>query len=1041
MAIDLILLVENEPEDASLVAGLLGRVDPRARLEVVENGAKAIAYLGGEGPFADRARYPMPTVVLLDLGVAERGLSMLEWRFGRPELRTLPVIVLTASKFSAELKHAYSLGARSHLVKPLTPTALAEALNALAPAFEGPVRVLMMDDSAEDRQAAINLLQLELPTVAVREMTSADDFEKAVADGDFDIVISDFHVKGLSGLERLRTVKAHWPECPVIILTGTATKRDLMGALHAGLDDYVLKDQRDLPRLPAAVRSAVGKARQRHALVSSETRYRRLFESAKDGILILDWASARIVDANPSVTEILGTARDGLVGRRLWEVGPLRAVAADERAFSELKRKEFIRFDDLPIETGDGRTIHAELVSNAYLVDGDKVVQCSIRDVTERKRAEDVQAAIYEIAEAAQQAERLDDLLAAVHRIVGRLMDAKNLYIALYDPETQLISFPYTVDEHDGPEPPRPLRRGLTEYVLRTGAPLLATPEAFDDLCKRGEVELVGAPSVDWLGVPLSAGGRTFGVLVVQTYTEGVRYGKSEQDILTFVSRQIAVAIERKRTEDRLRQSEERFKKMAGTIEDVFWMSTPDVGRILYVNPAFERVFGSSCDGLYHDAKVWIRAIHPDDRERVVALMAEQVARGGELEYRIVRPDGSVRWLWDSAMPIRDENGAVSTVVGVARDVTRHRSVEEQLRHAQRVEAIGKLAGGVSHDFNNLLQAMISQIQLLRAHVSDPGKAAAVARELEQQVRHGTALTRQLLLFSRQETTRIARADLNEIVRDASQMLRRLVSANIAYNVQASPQPLPVDADRPQLETALVNLVANAGEAMPAGGTLTIRTGRGEPGWVFLAVEDTGGGIADEIRDRIFEPFFTTKESGKGTGLGLSVVRTIAQLHRGTVSVESAPGRGATFKITLPAASLQGAGAATPSEPPRGEGESVLVVEDEDGVRESLREIIESLGYRVAAMRSGEEAGSLPAEPAFDVLLTDFMLPGITGTELAGRLKSRWARLRVILMSGYAPSETIRCDIAAGDVRFLQKPFDITTLAQELRAVLAGVPR
>jgi PAS domain S-box-containing protein len=1040
MATNLILLIENRPDDAALITDFLRRTDPRAHVQVVEDGAKAIAYLAGEGDFTDRSRYPLPSVILLDLGVGEPGLAVLEWRLPRKEIREIPVVVLTSSKFSAELKHAYSLGAKSHLLKPLTPAALADALDALAPAFDEPVRVLLVDDSADDRQAAITLLRLELPTAVVHELTSVEDFESVVAEGDFDIVVSDFHMKSWSGLDRLRTVKAHWPDCPVIILTGTATKRDLMGALHAGLDDYVLKDQRDLPRLPAAVRSAIGKARQRHALAASEARYRRLFESAKEGILILDWDSGGIVDVNPNLTELLGTTRDALLGSKFWEIAPLKDIAASKSAFSELKKKGFVRYDDLPLETKDGRRIDVEFVSNSYLVDGDQVIQCNIRDITERKRAADLQAAIYEIADAAQQSTGLEDLLAAIHRIVGRLMDARNLYIALYDPLSELLSFPYFVDQQDVPVPSRPLLRGLTEYVLRTGKPLLATPEVFEELCRKGETELVGDPSVDWLGVPLFAGDQTFGVLVVQTYAEGPRYGKREQDILAFVSRQVALAIERKRTEEQLRRSEDRFKKMAETIHDVFWMSTPKVDRILYVNPAFEKVFGYPCESLYRDAKVWVRAIHPGDRDRVAALMEEQIARGGDFEYRIVRPDGSVRWLWDSAMPIRDESGDVTLVVGVARDMTQHRMVEEQLRQAQKLEAIGKLAGGVAHDFNNLLQAMLSQTQLLRARSAVSDKVVAVAGELEQQVRRGSALTRQLLLFSRQETTRISRVDLNGVIRDASQMLRRLVPANVAFDVQSHPLPLAVDADFPQLEQALVNLVVNASEAMPAGGSLTIRTGREDPGWVWFAVEDTGRGVPAEIRDRIFEPFFTTKEAGKGTGLGLSVVRTIVDLHRGHVGVDSTPGHGATFRVVFPAVPSDASSVVETSEqrsePSQGSGERVLVVEDEDGVREGLRDVVAALGYEVVAVRSGEEAAALPLEPVFDVLLTDYMLPGIPGTELTGHLQARWSALKVILMSGYAPGETTRYDMAAGDIRFLQKPFDMDTLARELRAVL-----
>ena len=364
---------------------------------------------------------------------------------------------------------------------------------------------------------------------------------------------------------------------------------------------------------------------------------------------------------------------------------------------------------------------------------------------------------------------------------------------------------------------------------------------------------------------------------------------------------------------------------------------------------------------------------------------------------------------------------------------------QAQLLQAQKMEAVGQLAGGVAHDFNNLLQAMLSLTQMQAEHLADPKRLKADTAEMEHLVKRGAALTRQLLLFSRQETVNTERLDLNDVVRDSVTLLRRLLEAHVAIEASLHEGHLPVDADRGQLGQVLLNLAVNAGDAMPAGGRLAIATGS-ENGTVWVKVTDTGGGIPEAIRDHVFEPFFTTKELGKGTGLGLSVVHGIVVQHGGTVTFESAEGQGTTFAVTLPRA---GSGenpvveiAERGGAPSRGHGELVLVVEDEDSTRQALAEILTLLGYAVTAVGSGEEARRLAAEQPFDLLLTDLMLPGISGGDLAAGLQACWPDLRVVLMSGYAEDAAIRLASPTSPVRFLQKPFDMDTLARELCAAL-----
>ena len=333
--------------------------------------------------------------------------------------------------------------------------------------------------------------------------------------------------------------------------------------------------------------------------------------------------------------------------------------------------------------------------------------------------------------------------------------------------------------------------------------------------------------------------------------------------------------------------------------------------------------------------------------------------------------------------------------------------------------------------------------QSLAARSGDPGYARGAADELAGHVRRGASLARQLLLFSRRETTRFEVLDLTALIDQVAGLLRRLVRENIGIHLEPAPAPMPVRGDQGQLEQVLINLAVNAADAMPEGGSLTIRAGGAGREEVWFEVADTGHGVPEEIRTRIFEPFFTTKGADKGTGLGLSVVHGIVTAHGGRVELESGMATGTTFRVTLPRADTLAAPAeptdgATEARPEANHGERILVVEDEPAARESLVDLLTMLGYQVTAVGSGELAGLLPADPAFDLLLTDLLLPGVSGADLARGLCDRWPELKVVLMSGYTEDDEVRDAVRSGTVSFLQKPFTIDALARELRAALGS---
>jgi PAS domain S-box-containing protein len=697
-------------------------------------------------------------------------------------------------------------------------------------------------------------------------------------------------------------------------------------------------------------------------------------------------------------------------------------------------------------------------------------------DVTERRRAEQVQQATYRISEATLATDNLQELLAETHRIVGELMPARNFYVALYDSATELLSFPYFVDEYD-PEVPahsRPLRKGLTEYVLRTGEPLLATPEVHEALAARGEAGLIGAPSLDWLGVPLRVKDRTIGVVVAQTYEAGVRYGRSELDILTFVSAQIAMAVERKRAEDAQRQSEERYRAF---IEQ----SSEGVSRLEFDPPVSvalpeeEQVDGMYAGGYVAECNDAMARMYgfAEARELVGTRLADLHDRSDAANREQMR--GFIRAgyrLADSETHERDretrprvflnnvvgfvEDGRLVRVWGTQRDVTEQRRLEEQFRQAQKMEAVGQLAGGIAHDFNNLLTAILGNTQLLLRDLPPADAMRADVEEIRKASERAATLTRQLLAYSRRQMLQPEILDLTVVVAEMDRMLRRLIGEHIALVTVLAPDLGRVRADPSQVEQVLVNLAVNARDAMPAGGKLTIETANVElddayaaahlgaaPGpYVMLAVTDTGTGMDATVRAHLFEPFFTTKEVGKGTGLGLATVYGIVKQSGGHISVYTEPGHGSSFKVYLPrtAPATPPAAPAAPRPPAARGSETILIVEDDPAVLALSSRALEAQGYTVLAAADGTAALRIVERHGgpIHLLLTDVVMPGMSGREVAEQLAARRAGIRMLYMSGYPGDAVVHRGALAPGSAFLQKPFTPDGLARKVRDVLDG---
>lgn len=510
-----------------------------------------------------------------------------------------------------------------------------------------------------------------------------------------------------------------------------------------------------------------------------------------------------------------------------------------------------------------------------------------------------------------------------------------------------------------------------------------------------------------------------------------------------------------------LRASEQRMNLVFGAVAEGVVVKDA-AGRMVSCNAAAENILGLTAAQIVGSTPMhpqW-RTIHEDgshfpahEHPSMKALETGRPVR--DVVMGVYRPDGSLRWIVVNCVPLKDGAGRVQMVVSSFADVTARKALEERLRQAQKMEVVGQLAGGVAHDFNNILTSMKLNLALVRNEVTAPDGLRYVG-DLDALAERAAKFTEQLLLFARRKRLQAVTLDLNGVVVRLGDLLRRLLGERIRIEVHTAHEPVWVDADTDMLDQAVMNLSVNARDAMPQGGTLTLSTGvvaldeqtaarlpearAGE--FACLSVADTGIGMPPEVCARVFEPFFTTKEVGRGTGLGLPSVHGMVHQLNGWISVESAVGRGTVFRVYLPRARILRPKRTRPPAAPRptGHNETILLVEDEQPLREAATVMLQRLGYRVSPAADAREALAVweGAGGAFDLLFSDIVMPGgINGIQLAELLQDRLPTLRVLLTSGYS-DEIGRAEASArGDTAFLAKPFDSASLARAVRACLA----
>ena len=678
----------------------------------------------------------------------------------------------------------------------------------------------------------------------------------------------------------------------------------------------------------------------------------------------------------------------------------------------------------------------------------------------ERPRAELSTALLhlgYRLAGVSTPQEAARIIAAAAQDVLG--WDAYSL--DLYSADTGTVRAVVSMDRVGDGEPvdvphayPSGPAGAMTRKVVAEGGQLILRegPAAgADGLTPFGEVS---RPSASLMFVPVRHGQRVAGILSIQSYTPHA-YDGGDLAVLQTLADHCGSALERLRIEGALRESREQLQRA----ESVALVMTAHValdGRWLKVPPRLGELLGYSETELR--SRTVLEVTHPEDFAAIEHELRKLVTgevRSSDHTVRLLRSDGGTIWVSANASPVKNASGTPLYFLVYIRDVTERKTLEEQLRQAQKMEAVGQLAGGVAHDFNNLLTAIIGNAELLLREIEAEDPRRLDVMEINRAAHRAATLVRQLLAFSRKQVLQPRVVDLNAVVTDLSTMLRRVIGEHVELRLELQPDLGKVLADPGQMEQVITNLAVNARDAMPSGGALAIRTANVDaddvPGQtpesmpligplVEVSVRDDGVGMDERILARLFEPFFTTKEIGRGTGLGLATVYGIVRQSGGHIRVNSRLHHGSTFTVYLPR--VEGPGEGLEEFPgwtdqPRAAG-TVLVVEDEVTVRRLASRVLRARGYRVLEASDGGEALQLVRHSGpLDLVLTDIIMPGLSGPALVERLLPTTPDLKVLYITGYSEEAIRQHGLLPAGGALLEKPFTAHQLAERVHAALA----
>jgi PAS domain S-box-containing protein len=750
------------------------------------------------------------------------------------------------------------------------------------------------------------------------------------------------------------------------------------------------------------------------ALRESEERYRSLFQNHHTVMLLVDPETGNIMDANPAACAYYGFSREELLAKKTPD---LNTLPRDQvfQAMQSAKAEGGKQFQ-FQHRLASGEIRDVEVFTGPIRVKGYDLLFSIIHDVTGRKQAEEALLKYEFIANTAK------DCMTLIDR--NYRYEAANAAYCQAHGKTR-------------------------EEVVGTSVAQVWGTDCFDTIIKGYLDRCFAGETVEFEGW-FDFGKRGLGCYHV-SYNP---YFNLDGTVAyaAVVSHEIT---KRKRAEEALRQSEVKYRQLVDQIPAVVYKGYTDWSLDCF-DRKIEDITGYAKEDFDARRKTWLDLIFPEEVDRAKKLFREALKGDGSYvtEHRIRKKSGEVRWIQARNRIIHDVTGKVDYISGVFFDITERKELADQLIKAQRMEAVGILAGGLAHDFNNLLTAIMGYGEIMMMGLRKEDPFSAYINEIIKAAGRGASLTNQLLAFSRKQILQPKLINLNEVVVDMDKMLRRLIGEDIDLVTVIDQKLGSVKADPGQIEQIIMNLAVNARDAMPHGGSLTIETANVyldqayarshmgvTPGlYVMLAISDAGVGMDAEIMSHIFEPFFTTKESGKGTGLGLATVYGIVQQSGGNIWVFSEPNKGTTFKIYLPRveeAVLEPKPKAAPPTALVGE-ETILVVEDDDALRDLISTALRKYGFSVLEAAHGGEALLIceREQGPIHLLVTDVVMPQISGSALSERLSSLHPEMKVLYMSGYTENAIVHHGVLDSQVNFIAKPFRLVGLLQKVREVL-----
>jgi PAS domain S-box-containing protein len=900
------------------------------------------------------------------------------------------------------------------------------------------LRVLNIEDSERDAMLlARHLSRAGYKIISERVDTSAA-MKVAVESKEWDIILCDYAMPQFSAPEALELLKETGIDIPFIIISGTIGEEVAVEAMLGGAHDYLMKD--NLTRLVAAIERELQEAANRRArriaeaaLRESEDRYRDLVENSRDLICTHD-LRGRILSINETAAKSLGHKQRFLIGRDICDAIMYEFEEGFDGYITALLQDGIVQ-GTVPIKTKSGET-RMWNYTNTLRTEGvaEPIVRGMAHDVTLQKQAEE--------SLKASEAE-LRALFAAMTDVI-LVLDDKGRHLKMA-PSRPVVGYK-SENERIG----KTLHEVFSEE--NAGFFLEHITRALNEGCMhRTEYSLPVGESEIWFEGSVSPMTENSVIWVARDITERKQAEK-----------------EQARLNNQLQSQRERLNNIVGSIPGVVWEAWGDPNSVSqqsnFVSDYLEVMLGYSVEEWLSTPNFWISIIHPEDKEQVASAVAASFisGEGNILEFRWFSKDGRTVWVESNFVVIRDDEGRPAGLRGVTIDITKRKMLEEQFRQAQKMEAIGQLAGGVAHDFNNLLTAIIGYSQLTLASLNKSDPLRSYIEEIQSAGSRAASLTNQLLIFSRKQVLQPRVLDLNAIVTDMNKLLRRLIGENIKLEANLEPELGCVKADSGQIEQVIMNLVVNARDAMPQGGQLSIETANINldieyaksyigitPGsYVMLAVSDSGSGMDKQTQARVFEPFFTTKEQGKGTGLGLSTVYGIVKQSEGSIALYSEPGQGTTFKIYLPRVDMApGTGVVCEQLVSREQiasqaqgWETILLVEDEETVRNLAHRILQKEGYTVLEASNSGEALLIceQYEGPIHLIITDVVMPKMSGQQLVKRLAPLRPEMKTLYMSGYNDDAILHAGLSTQE-SFLRKPFMPDSLLLKVREALSHI--